>query len=490
MHKYDVAIIGGGIAGMATAIRLRRAGRSTLVLEAHGQPGGCAGYYSKKGFNFDVGATTLVDFEPDGIGGEFLRSVGLTMPESDLLDYCLWLPNKSIHLYHNKAKWHKERTEKLGNTVAHKAFWAWMDKVANAFWKASHSGIKLPVQNLKDCINAVRAIGLSNLPLVRFLNYTVMDVLKKYGLENDTELKAVLSMLVEDTVNSTLEEAPIINAALGVTIRGAGLRRAKGGMRGFWVRLVEHYRGMGGVLLVGQRVDKLEHLGEEYLLTTRKGSFTAKKIVSAIPAETTIDIAPPDITRILSGYVKRDKELYESAVIVFLGVPESEVSCQPLTHHQLLYDYSLPLGNGNNMFISVSSPGDTDSAPAGYRSVMISTHCKLPEWQGLTEEAYQQKKRETGSHLLSLARKVYPQLGNNAVINEVGTPRSYQKYTGRANGAVGGVRQNLNNSNAKAMPHHIGIKNFRMVGDSTWPGLGTVACILGSKIVAEQLLED
>lgn len=53
-------------------------------------------------------------------------------------------------------------------------------------------------------------------------------------------------MLVEDTVHSTVDRAPLINAALGVTIRGAGLTRADGGMRGFWRRFLAHYRGMGG----------------------------------------------------------------------------------------------------------------------------------------------------------------------------------------------------------------------------------------------------
>ncbi len=32
MHKYDIAVIGGEIAGMATAIRLQAAGKSTLIL--------------------------------------------------------------------------------------------------------------------------------------------------------------------------------------------------------------------------------------------------------------------------------------------------------------------------------------------------------------------------------------------------------------------------------------------------------------------------
>jgi hypothetical protein len=47
------------------------------------------------------------------------------------------------------------------------------------------------------------------------------------------------------------------------------------------------------------------------------------------------------------------------------------------------------------------------------------------------------------------------------------------------------VRQTLRNANQHALPHESGAPGFWLVGDSTWPGLGTVACVLGSRIVAE-----
>jgi phytoene dehydrogenase-like protein len=75
------AVRGGGMAGMATALRLQAAGLGTVVFEAHGHAGGCAGYFRHRGFSFDVGATTLVDFEPGGVGGELVDAVGL--PELD-----------------------------------------------------------------------------------------------------------------------------------------------------------------------------------------------------------------------------------------------------------------------------------------------------------------------------------------------------------------------------------------------------------------------
>jgi phytoene dehydrogenase-like protein len=140
------------------------------------------------------------------------------------------------------------------------------------------------------------------------------------------------------------------------------------------------------------------------------------------------------------------------------------------------------------MFISVSDPGDTTSAPPGYRAVMISTHCDLGPWDGLSPDDYQTQKQAAGDWLVSLARRVYPRLGTGALVYEVATPKTYERFTSRPRGAVGGFRQSLANANQRAIPHEIGPPGFWLVGDSTWPGLGTVACVLGSRIVAEGVI--
>ena len=93
-----------------------------------------------------------------------------------------------------------------------------------------------------------------------------------------------------------------------------------------------------------------------------------------------------------------------------------------------------------------------------------------------------------GQRLITLARRVYPQLGNDPTVCEVATPRTYERFTSRSRGAVGGFRQTLANSNQRAIPHDLGVPGFWIAGDTTWPGLGTVACVLGSRIVAEGVL--
>jgi C-3',4' desaturase CrtD len=486
---YDVAVIGGGIGGMATAARLQAHGLRTVVFEAHGQPGGCAGFFRRKGFAFDAGATTLVDFEPGGVGGELLADIGMAPVDGERLPgYVAWLPDRTVTLHRDPAVWADERLQTLGDTPAHRTFWNWMDQLAAVFWRASRAGIKLPIQSASDLIRAIRCVGVRHLPLARYLNWTVGDALRHCGLRSDRPLVGLLSMLLEDTVHASVDDAPLINGALGITIRGAGLTRARGGMYGFWQRFVAHYRAIGGTLLVGCPVSRIERTADGYLVQARRGIYPARQVASAVPATLTSRLAPPEVARAIQPYVQRDAKAQGGAVVVFLGVPEEEVAGQPFTHHQLMNDYSRPMGNGNNMFISVSGAGDRESAPACHRAVMISTHCSLDEWEGQGADEYKARKQQAGERLLELARRVYPMLGRNAVVCEVATPRTFERFTRRPRGAVGGIMQTLSNSNQHAIPHDIGVSGFWLAGDTTWPGLGTVACVLGSRLVAQHIL--
>lgn len=485
----DVAVLGGGLAGMATAARLQAAGVSTLVIEAHGHVGGCAGYYRRRGFSFDVGATTMVDFEPGGVGAELLDSVGMDpVPGEALPGYVGWLPDRQVTLYRDTRAWHRERLRALGDTARHRAFWSRLDRIAQVFWDASRTGVRLPMRRPADAVHNVRALGPRGLPLARHLNTTLGDVLVRHGLRGDAPLVGLLSMLVEDTVHSTVDRAPLINAALGVTIRGAGLTRADGGMRGFWRRFTAHYRDMGGRLRVGCRVERVTGRAGAFDVRTARGVVHARQVVSALPAATTARVVP-DLAAPLRPYLERDEHDLGGAVVVFLGVPDDEVAGQEFTHHQLLHDYGRPLGDGNNMFVSVSAPGDTESAPPGERAVMISTHTALADWRGLTDADYEARKQAIGERLVDLARRVHPDLGERARVRQVGTPRSYERFAFRPDGAVGGPHQTPGNANQNAVPHSLGVPGLWLVGDSTWPGLGTVACALGSRIVADEALK-
>ncbi len=82
MSKHDVVVVGGGISGLTFAFEAARAGRSVLVLERAGKPGGClsthrmdGGYWFELGahtcYNSYVGFTKLI--EACGLRGEVLQ---------------------------------------------------------------------------------------------------------------------------------------------------------------------------------------------------------------------------------------------------------------------------------------------------------------------------------------------------------------------------------------------------------------------------------
>ena len=483
---FDVVVIGGGMSGMATAARLQARGLSTVVLEAHGLVGGCAGYFRKSGYSFDVGATTLVDFEPGGVGGGLLEEIGLDADcGDDLPGYVAWLPDRTVTLYRDHELWTVERASKLGDTPGHRKFWRLLDELADVFWDAARHGARLPVTSARGVREAARTVPWQKWHLARYLTWSMEDAMRHAGVNDDDALRGLVSMLLEDTVHASPGNAPLVNGALGLTIRGAGLKRATGGMRGFWETLTARYRELGGVLRVGTRVERVRRSPDgAFEVATRRGSFYGTQVVSSLPIWNSRDLMP-EVAEGLSRFCERDATSLGGAVVMFMGVSEDEVNDSAFTHHQILDDYRRPLGRGNNMFISVSTRGDSLSAPTGHRAVMVSTHTELSDWEGLGEGEYAERKHEIGETLLSHARRVYPRLGERATVVEVGTPRTYSKYTHRYRGATGGIRATPRNSNQHAVPYDIGVAGYWQVGDTTWPGLGTVACVLASSHVAD-----
>lgn len=78
MKKYEVAIVGGGIAGLTAAIYAAKAGKRTIVLEQQKQFGGRAITNKKKGVYFNLGAHALYK----GEAYETFRELGLQLEGS------------------------------------------------------------------------------------------------------------------------------------------------------------------------------------------------------------------------------------------------------------------------------------------------------------------------------------------------------------------------------------------------------------------------
>jgi phytoene dehydrogenase-like protein len=60
-NKYNTIIVGGGIAGLTSAVYLSRAGQKVLLIEKNKECGGLVNSFKRDGFHFDTGVRALID---------------------------------------------------------------------------------------------------------------------------------------------------------------------------------------------------------------------------------------------------------------------------------------------------------------------------------------------------------------------------------------------------------------------------------------------
>lgn len=73
--KYDVAIIGAGLSGLAAGIRLAHFGKRVCIFERHNAIGGLNGFYSLDGRKYDVGLHAVTNYVPEGVKGTPLGKI-------------------------------------------------------------------------------------------------------------------------------------------------------------------------------------------------------------------------------------------------------------------------------------------------------------------------------------------------------------------------------------------------------------------------------
>jgi phytoene dehydrogenase-like protein len=136
--------------------------------------------------------------------------------------------------------------------------------------------------------------------------------------------------------------------------------------------------------------------------------------------------------------------------------------------------------------MSLSPPWDPARAPKGKRAVTISTHTQLHPWWDLNQndpEAYIAWKNRYTERLLALAEQVLPNFSSSAKLVLPGTPVTFERFTRRAWGWVGGFPQT-------SLFHSWGpniAPGMWMVGDSVFPGQSVPAVMLSGLRIARMV---
>jgi C-3',4' desaturase CrtD len=258
-------------------------------------------------------------------------------------------------------------------------------------------------------------------------------------------------------------------------------------------RLVTALEKYGGKLQMRHTVEKiLTEKGKATGIIVRNQKTeeikteTADQIVANIPLQNLPQLI--DCEAIPPLYRQRIEKLppASGAFVVYLGVDRAAIppDCPP--HLQFLYDYDGVIGENNSLFVSVSKEGD-GRAPAGKATIIASSFTDTSLWWRKGQDNYQQLKEQYTQEAIARLGQYFHLSPPNLVHCESATPRTFERFTGRNQGIVGGIGQRVATFGPFGVATRTPIPHLWLVGDSTHPGEGTAGVSYSALTVVRQI---
>ncbi len=486
-----IIVIGSGIGGLTTAALLAQTGYRVTVLEAQTYPGGCASTFTHKGYRFDAGATVAGGFQPGGphqIAGDRL---GLKWPVRAYDPaWVTHLPDRSVALTSDNA-------DVLKKFPGSERFWEHQTQIANLGWTLSAAGLPWPPTSpheLWRLAHVTLAYFPKDLLLLPLAFRTTYQWVRGHGLAQLAAFVRFIDAQLLISSQTTSQHANAVYSATALDLARQGVYHVEGGVGGLAEALVENLRGYGGEIIYRRRVTRIHvEQGRVTGVSVKQGRRAEK--TEFIPADFVVaNLTPWSLDELLAedspAALKREvqgRSLGWGAFALHLGVQADLLPPDLPDHHQIIADMEGPMGETRSLFISMSPTWDQGRAPAGHRAVTVTTHTNVQQWWDLlnqSESAYYERKQEYTEKMLDRIEGVIPGFKAAVRLTLPGTPVTYQFYTDRHLGQVGGFAQR---SLLQARGPRTGLANLRLVGDSIFPGQSTAGVTVGAMRVAADI---
>ncbi len=487
-----ILVIGAGVGGATAAALLAKAGHAITLLEAHVYPGGSAGTFYHKGYRFDAGATLAGGFHPGGPHDVVGRALGIDWPVQPAEPaWQIHLPDRTVTRWGEPAHWHAEITRAFADAPhldRALRFFCALENLSDAVLAFAARRPAWPPASLGDLVRTGLALRPDTLIALPHLFEPLGQWARRSGVTGQA-LQTFLDAQLLISAQTTAARASALFGAAALDLPRKGVNHVRGGIGQIAVQLVDAVRRFGGDALFRQQVTRLEvQEGRVVAAHTNKGLRVACDACIA-------NLTPWNLAQLLGEATPaalaretRERPAQWGAFVVHAGV-EAGDDLTPVDHHQVIGDYAAPLGEGNSVFLSFNMPGDTTRAPTGHRTLTISTHTRAADWWALRNKPdgqaeYEARVAEYTERLLNLAERAVPGLRRRLRLVLPGTPVTYQFFTRRHLGGVGGFPMT---SLFTARGPWTGLRNAWLVGDSIFPGQSTAGVTMGALRVVDEV---
>ncbi len=490
MSTKHAIIIGSGIAGMATAIRLASAGYQISVFESNESPGGKLSYFEKEGFKFDEGPSLFT--QPQNIEELFAFANEpiekyFNYSKTDVACNYFFENGKKIAAYTDKKRLSAELADKLNeDSSAVEKYLSDAERLYNKIGLIflNHSLHKLSTWLHKRVLHALSVLKTTYLFNTlhhhnnkRFISNEAVQIFNRFATYNGSnpyKAPGMLSLIphLEHNQGTFYPKGGMIsitNALYKLAIK-------KGVQFNFnqsVEKIIQEDKKVKGVVVNG------EHVFSDLIISNADVYHTYNNLLNHLPKATKLAKQERSSSALIF-YWGINKQFDELGLhnILFSNHYKEEFDC--------LFNKKTIL-NDPTIYINITSKMEKEQAPTGSENwfVMINAPTNNgQDWDALI--------KETRKNVIQKINRILnidiEQLIKTETILD---PRSIEKKTGTYKGSLYGTSSNSPFS-AFLRPANFAsnIKGLYFCGGTVHPGGGIPLCLKSAYITSELIIKN
>ena len=488
-----VAVLGGGLGGLATAIRLQHAGWAVTVLEKNETLGGRCNVITADGFSFDTGPTLLLMRD---VLDDLFRSVGRQL--EDYLRLVRVQPNYRITFGDGTSleiSADRQRMAQALESIEPGSWRQFQRYIDDAGYKYKVSRDRFVERNFKHWYEFTTPSNLYYMLATNTLRKLDRHASRYF---HDPRLVAAFTFQTM-YLGLAPADAPSVYSLLPYTEIEEGIWYPCGGMYSIVAAMERLALELGveirtqttvtGVNLAGRRVQSVQLGSDEQI--------AADVVVSNVDLPFTYsNLVPKSRRGRFTDRTLRRLDYGSSAYLLYLGVDRTY---EHMLHHNVFLSSDtaanfdaifkrkeLPVDP--SLYVNIPTRTDASVAPAGHEIVYVLV--PVPRLAPTVDW-----KRDGASFRDRVVRRLestgLPELRQHIVFEREFTPHDFASQYNLTHGSAFGLSHNFKQVGYMRPSNKArDMSNMYFVGASTVPGGGIPMVVIGSRLVSERVQGD
>jgi phytoene desaturase len=488
-NTKEALVVGSGLGGLATALRLAKKGYKVKILEKYTQAGGRLNQIKQEGFTFDMGPSFFsMSYEFD----RFFESCGYTNPlKFNKLDplynvyfsdrknpYRIFSSLKKLALEFSDEKNFEAKTER------------YLKQAAEVFHSTEYKVVK---KNFNSRLHYIS--GLTSVPL-KHASLIFRNMWQELDRHYETEDVKIIFSLVAFFLGATPFQTPAVYSLLNYTeLKHDGYWNVEGGM----YRIVEEL-----LSILAENKVEIEYGIEVKSFESDKGKISSLRDQNNKSWKADIYVINADAAAFRGKVMNRrkysekrlDKMKWTLAPFtIYLGV---EGKTDGLHHHNYFLgnnfkayaDYIFKTSVSPEKpyyYVNVSSKQNPESAPPGCENIFIL--CPVPDLRYKSD--WSDKEQLADNIIANLSNRINFDLKANTKTMKIMDPYDWQEKFGLYRGSGLGLAHGMGQIGGfRPSNKDEEFSNLYYVGASTTPGTGLPIVLISSELVMERIEKD